>query len=76
LHHGLGREGRATDEAHVHSPVSRALGNGPGATEPIAAAARFLASPKRERFVFQATLEAIAVMRGEAKPESDTVRVD
>jgi hypothetical protein len=55
---------------------SRALGNGPGATEPIAAAARFLASPKRERFVFQSTLEAIAVMRGEAKPESDTVRVD
>jgi nitrite reductase/ring-hydroxylating ferredoxin subunit len=55
---------------------SRALGDGPGATEPIAAAARFLASPKRERFVFQATLEAIAVMRGEAKPESDKVRVD
>ncbi|HYT30680.1 MAG TPA: hypothetical protein VEN82_07865, partial [Actinomycetota bacterium] len=55
---------------------SRALGDGPGATDPIAAAARFLASPKRERFVFQATLEAIAVMRGEAKPESDKVRVD
>ena len=55
---------------------SRALGDGPGATEPIAAAARFLASPKRERFVFQATLEAMAVMRGEAKPESDKVRVD
>ena len=50
------------------------MGDGPGATEPIAAAARFLASPKRERFVFQATLEAIAVMRGEAKPESDTLR--
>jgi nitrite reductase/ring-hydroxylating ferredoxin subunit len=55
---------------------SRALGNAPGATEPIAAAARFLASPKRERFVFQATLEAIAVMRGETKPDSDRVRVD
>jgi nitrite reductase/ring-hydroxylating ferredoxin subunit len=55
---------------------SRALGDAPDATEPIAAAARFLASPKRERFVFQATLEAIAVMRGEAKPESDKVRVD
>jgi nitrite reductase/ring-hydroxylating ferredoxin subunit len=55
---------------------SRALGYGPGATEPIAAAARFLASPKRERFVFQATLEAMAMMRGEAKPESNKVRVD
>ena len=55
---------------------SRALGQGPEATEPIAAAARFLASPKRERFVFQSTLEAIAMMRGEAKPESDKVRVD
>jgi nitrite reductase/ring-hydroxylating ferredoxin subunit len=55
---------------------SRALGDAPGATEPIAAAARFLASPKRERFVFQATLEAIAVMRGETKPDSDRVRVD
>jgi hypothetical protein len=55
---------------------SRALGDTPGAAEPIAAAARFLASPKRERFVFQATLEAIAVMRGETKPDSDRVRVD
>jgi nitrite reductase/ring-hydroxylating ferredoxin subunit len=55
---------------------SRALGDAPGATEPIAAAARFLASPKRERFVFQATLEAIAVMRGETKPDAERVRVD
>jgi hypothetical protein len=53
---------------------SRALGNGPDATAPIAAAARFLAAPKRERFVFQSTLEAISVMKGEAKPDSDTVR--
>src|SRR5262249_42381980 len=30
---------------------SRALGDVQGATEPMAAAARFLASPKRERFV-------------------------
>src|SRR5579859_1279733 len=37
---------------------SRALGPGPQALEPIAAAARFLASPKRERFVYQSTLEA------------------
>lgn len=53
---------------------SRALGEAPDATAPIAAAARFLASPKRERFVFQSTLEAIAVMRGEAKPESEKAR--
>jgi nitrite reductase/ring-hydroxylating ferredoxin subunit len=53
---------------------SRALGDGPGSAEPIAAAARFLASPKRERFVFQSTLEAITTLRGVPKPESDQVR--
>ncbi|HEX7995419.1 MAG TPA: Rieske (2Fe-2S) protein [Streptosporangiaceae bacterium] len=53
---------------------SRALGDGPEATEPIAAAARFLASPKRERFVYQSTLEAITVLRGVPKLESDQVR--
>jgi hypothetical protein len=53
---------------------SRALGEGPEATEPIAAAARFLASPKRERFVYQSTLEAITVLRGVPKVESDQVR--
>jgi hypothetical protein len=53
---------------------SRALGTGPGSAEPIAAAARFLASPKRERFVFQSTLEAITTLRGLPKPESDRLR--
>jgi len=53
---------------------SRALGNGRYATEPIAAAARFLASPKRERFVLQSTLDAITTLRGIPKPESDQVR--
>ncbi len=53
---------------------SRALGDTPGATEPIAAAARFLASPKRERFVLQSTLDAITTLRGIPKPESDLVR--
>jgi len=53
---------------------SRALGDQPGAAEPMAAAARFLASPKRERFVFQSTLEAITTLRGLPKPESDQVR--
>jgi nitrite reductase/ring-hydroxylating ferredoxin subunit len=45
-----------------------------GSAEPIAAAARFLASPKRERFVYQSTLEAITTLRGVPKPESDQVR--
>ena len=53
---------------------SRALGGGPVSGEPVAAAARFLASPKRERFVYQSTLEAITVLRGVPKPESDQVR--
>jgi nitrite reductase/ring-hydroxylating ferredoxin subunit len=54
---------------------SRALGSGPRSAEPIAAAARFLASPKRERFVYQSTLEAITVLKGIPKPESDQVRI-
>ncbi|HEY1320187.1 MAG TPA: hypothetical protein VGF32_08060, partial [Streptosporangiaceae bacterium] len=53
---------------------SRALGARPGGTEPIAAAARFLASPKRERFVYQSTLEAITTLRGVPKPDSDQLR--
>jgi hypothetical protein len=36
-----------------------------------AAAARFLAAPKRERFVYQATLDAIDFIQGRAK--GDTV---
>ena len=80
---------RAAAEDHSTAPImvahvvktaraaveeSRALGDGPAAAEPIAAAARFLASPKRERFVFQSTLEAITTLRGLPKPESDQVR--
>jgi nitrite reductase/ring-hydroxylating ferredoxin subunit len=53
---------------------SRALGPGPRSAEPIAAAARFLASPKRERFVRQSTFGAISTLRGVPKPESDEVR--
>jgi len=53
---------------------SRALGAGPAAAEPIAAAARFLASPKRERFVYQSTLEAIGTLRGVPKPDAEQVR--
>jgi len=33
-----------------------------------------MASPKRERFVYQSTLEAMTVLRGVPKPESDQVR--
>ena len=48
----------------------RALGDGPDARAPLAAAARFLASPKRERFVYQATLEAVAFVQGRSKGET------
>jgi nitrite reductase/ring-hydroxylating ferredoxin subunit len=80
---------RAAAEDHSTAPImvahvvktaqaaveeSRALGGGHGSAAPIAAAARFLASPKRERFVFQSTLEAITTLRGVPKPESDQVR--
>jgi nitrite reductase/ring-hydroxylating ferredoxin subunit len=53
---------------------SRALGDGQPGKAPIAAAARFLASPKRERFVYQSTLEAITTLRGVPKPDSDQRR--
>ncbi len=80
---------RAAAEDHSAAPImvahvvktaqaavqeSRALGEGPGSAEPIAAAARFLASPKRERFVYQSTLEAITTLRGVPRPESDQLR--
>jgi nitrite reductase/ring-hydroxylating ferredoxin subunit len=48
---------------------SQALGEGPASRAPLAAAARFLASPKRERFVYQATLEAVAFVQGRSKGE-------
>lgn len=40
-----------------------------GDRRPMIAAARFLAAPKRERFVYNATLEAIAFVQGKAKSE-------
>ena len=46
---------------------SRADGAG---RAPLAAAARFLAAPKRERFVYQATLEAIDFLQGRAKGDA------
>jgi nitrite reductase/ring-hydroxylating ferredoxin subunit len=53
---------------------SRALGDSQRSAEPLAAAARFLASPKRERFVLQSTFGAISTLRGVPKPESDQLR--
>ena len=38
---------------------------------PLAAAARFLAAPKRERFVYQSTLEAIDFIQGRAKGDTE-----
>ena len=38
-----------------------------GSREPMIAAGRFLASPKRERFVYNATLEAMDFAKGRAK---------
>ncbi len=49
----------------------RALGNGAQGRAPLAAAARFLASPKRERFVYRATLEAVAFVQGRSKGEAE-----
>ena len=78
--------GRAAAEDHSVAPImvahtvktaqaaiveSRALGDDTGGRAPIAAAARFLASPKRERFVYQATLEAVAFVEGRSKGEAE-----
>ena len=75
--------GRAAAEDHSVAPImvahtvktaqaaiveSRELGAGERA--PLSAAARFLASPKRERFVYQATLEAVAFVDGRSKGET------
>ena len=46
---------------------SRSAGN----AAPLAAAGRFLAAPKRERFVYQSTLDAIAFIQGRAKGDAD-----
>jgi nitrite reductase/ring-hydroxylating ferredoxin subunit len=42
-----------------------------GSVAPLAAAGRFLAAPKRERFVYQSTLDAIAFIQGRAKGDAD-----
>ena len=75
--------GRAAAEDHSVAPImiahtvktaqaaiveSRELGADERA--PLSAAARFLASPKRERFVYRATLEAMAFVDGRSKGET------
>ncbi len=76
--------GRAAAEDHSVAPImvahtvktaqaaiteSRALDGGTDGRAPLTAAARFLASPKRERFVYQATLEAVSFIEGRSKGE-------
>jgi len=78
--------GRAAAEDHSVAPImvahtvktaqaaiveGRALGEGAEARAPLAAAARFLASPKRERFVYRATLEAVSFVQGRSKGEAE-----
>lgn len=41
-----------------------------GSRDPLVAAGRFLASPKRERFVYNATLEAIDFAKGRSRGDS------
>ena len=57
--------------AHAAIAESRTLAGSPGGRAPMAAAARFLASPKRERFVYQATLEALAFIQGRSKGDTE-----
>jgi nitrite reductase/ring-hydroxylating ferredoxin subunit len=51
---------------------SRTGGTDAAGRAPLAAAARFLAAPKRERFVYQATLEAIDFLQGRAKGDAES----
>ncbi len=58
--------------AHAVKTTTAAIGESrAGGRAPLAAAARFLAAPKRERFVYQATLDAIDFIQGRAKGDTD-----
>jgi nitrite reductase/ring-hydroxylating ferredoxin subunit len=60
--------------AHAVKTTTAAIAEsraGPAGRAPLAAAARFLAAPKRERFVYQATLDAIDFIQGRAKGDTD-----
>jgi len=58
--------------AHAVKTTTAAIAeSGTGGRAPLAAAARFLAAPKRERFVYQATLDAIDFIQGRAKGDTE-----
>jgi hypothetical protein len=58
--------------AHAVKTTTAAIGESrAGGPAPLAAAARFLAAPKRERFVYQATLDAIDFIQGRAKGDAE-----
>ena len=60
--------------AHAVKTTTAAIAEsrtGPAGQAPLAAAARFLAAPKRERFVYQATLDAIDFIQGRAKGDAE-----
>jgi hypothetical protein len=60
--------------AHAVKTTTAAIAEsraGTAGRTPLAAAARFLAAPKRERFVYQATLEAIDFIQGRAKGDAE-----
>ena len=61
--------------AHAVKTTTAAIAEsrtGTAGRTPLAAAARFLAAPKRERFVYQATLDAIDFIQGRAKGDTET----
>ena len=60
--------------AHAVKTTTAAIAEsraGPAGRAPLAAAARFLAAPKRERFVYQATLDAIDFIQGRSKGDAE-----
>jgi nitrite reductase/ring-hydroxylating ferredoxin subunit len=60
--------------AHAIKTTTAAIsesGHG-GGRAPLAAVARFLAAPKREQFVYQATLDAIDFIQGRAKGDQES----
>jgi nitrite reductase/ring-hydroxylating ferredoxin subunit len=60
-------ESRSRDGVGGGAPADRTE---PGRA-PLAAVGRFLAAPKRERFVYQSTLDAIAFIQGRAKGDTE-----
>jgi nitrite reductase/ring-hydroxylating ferredoxin subunit len=58
--------------AHAVKTTMAAIGeSGRGGRAPLAAVGRFLAAPKRERFVYQSTLDAIAFVQGRARGDTE-----